>query len=136
MSLILNRRALPLAMKIAVVGQGSARELKKFGVGEVIAPTTRFDSEALLCMAELQQIKGRRVVIFRGDTGRELLGDTLTKRGASVTYAECYIRTRPDTDNAPLLESWSKNAIHAVIITSSEGLRNLLRWWVSLASLG
>ena len=125
MSLIIKHRTLPQAMKIAVVGQGSARELKKFGVGEVIAPTTRFDSEALLGMAELQQIEGRRVVIFRGDRGRELLGDTLTERGASVTYAECYIRTRPDTDTTSLLESWSKNALHAVIITSSEGLRNL-----------
>ena len=69
MSLILKRRTLPPTMKIAVVGQGSARELKKFGVGEVIAPTMRFDSEALLGMAELQQIEGHRVVIFRGDRG-------------------------------------------------------------------
>ncbi|MDO8437246.1 MAG: uroporphyrinogen-III synthase [Nitrosomonadaceae bacterium] len=125
MNLILTQRALPAGLRIAVVGQGSARELKQFGVSEVIAPTTRFDSEALLEMAELQQIQGKRVVIFRGDGGRELLGDTLVKRGATVKYAECYSRVRPDTDIAPLLQAWASNALHAIVVTSSEGLRNL-----------
>ena len=125
MNLILTKRALPAGLRIAVVGQGSARELKQFGVSEVIAPTTRFDSEALLDMAELQQIQGKRVVIFRGDGGRELLGDTLVKRGATVKYAKCYSRVRPDTDIAPLLQAWASNALHAIVVTSSEGLRNL-----------
>ncbi|MEK7769002.1 MAG: uroporphyrinogen-III synthase [Pseudomonadota bacterium] len=125
MNLILTKRALPPGLRIAVVGQGSARELKQFGVSEVIAPTTRFDSEALLDMAELQQIEGKRVVIFRGDGGRELLGETLVKRGATVRYAECYSRVRPDTDIAPLLQTWASNALHAIVVASSEGLRNL-----------
>ena len=125
MNLILAQRPLPPALKIAVVGQGSARELKQFGINEVIAPTTRFDSEALLDLAELQQMEGKRVVIFRGDGGRELLGDTLVQRGATVKYAECYCRARPDTDIAPLLQAWADDALHAIVVTSSEGLRNL-----------
>lgn len=125
MNLILPQRALPAELKIAVVGQGSVRALKQFGISEVIAPATRFDSEALLEMAELQQMDGKRVVIFRGDGGRKLLGDTLAQRGATVEYAECYSRIRPDTDIAPLLQAWASNALHAIVVTSSEGLRNL-----------
>lgn len=125
MNLILTKRALPPRLRIATVGQSSAKELKQFGVSEVIAPTTHFDSEALLDMAELQQIEGQRVVIFRGDGGRELLGDTLVKRGATVKYAECYCRVRPNTDIAPLLQAWASNAMHAIVASSSEGLRNL-----------
>lgn len=125
MNLILTKRALPPGLRIATVGQSSAKDLKQFGISEVIAPTTRFDSEALLDMAELQQIEGKRVVIFRGDGGRELLGDTLVKRGATVEYAECYCRARSDADIAPLLQAWASNAMHAIVVTSSEGLRNL-----------
>jgi uroporphyrinogen-III synthase len=41
-----------------------------------------------------------------------------------VTYAECYRRTKPKADVAPLLKAWAKGEIDAVIATSSEGLRN------------
>ena len=125
MNLIRARRELPPGLKIAAVGGGSKRELKHFGVAECIAPQTRFDSEALLELPELQEVAGKRVVIFRGDGGRELLGDTLVARGAQLEYAECYRRGKPSLDAAPLLRMWARNEIHAVIVTSSEGLHNL-----------
>ena len=125
MSLIRAKRTLPPKLKVAAVGQGTTRELRNFGVDEVIAPTWRFDSEALLDMDDLQQVKGKRVVVFRGDSGRELLGDELLKRGAVLEYAECYRRVKPNTDTASLLSAWANNEMNAITITSSEGLRNL-----------
>lgn len=125
MSLITARRALPPRLQCAAVGPGSVRELARFGVTNAIAPPRRFDSEGLLELAELQHVRGKRVVIFRGDGGRELLGDTLKARGASVEYAECYRRGKPELDATPLLEAWARNALDAVTVTSSEGLRNL-----------
>jgi uroporphyrinogen-III synthase len=110
--------ALPASLRITAVGQGSAAVLCALGVREVIAPHDRFDSEALLALPELQQVGGWRVVIFRGDGGRELLGDTLRARGAIVEYAECYRRTRPQSDAAELLEAGP----HAITVTSSEAL--------------
>jgi uroporphyrinogen-III synthase len=90
----------------------------------VLAPADGSDSEALLALPELADARGRRVVIFRGDGGRELLGDTLAARGAAVTYATCYRRSRPDADPAPLVERWQRGALDAVTLTSSEGLAN------------
>jgi uroporphyrinogen-III synthase len=116
---------LPPALKIAAVGQGTVKALKAFGAESVIAPTARFDSEALLDMAELQQVEGKRVVIFRGEGGRELLGETLKKRGAILEYVPCYRRAKPDADIAQSLKSWEKMKIGGITITSSEGLRNL-----------
>lgn len=110
--------ALPAGLKIATVGQGSAKALRESGVQEIIAPQDRFDSEALLALPELQQVAGWRVVIFRGDGGRELLGDTLKARGATVEYAECYQRTKPLQDAAALLAADP----HVVTVTSSEAL--------------
>jgi uroporphyrinogen-III synthase len=105
-------------MKIATVGQGSAKALRDLGVQEIIAPQQRFDSEALLALPELQDVTGWRVIIFRGDGGRELLGDTLKARGATVQYAECYRRLKPQQDAAALL---STNP-DAITVTSSEAL--------------
>lgn len=105
-------------LKIATVGQGSAKALRELGVQKIIAPQDRFDSEALLALPELQSVKNWRVVIFRGDGGRELLGDTLKARGAIVEYAECYRRAKPQRDTGALFAS----SPHAITVTSSEAL--------------
>ncbi len=113
---------LPSALSIAAVGQGSARALHELGVGQVIVPSERYDSEGLLAMPELQNVTGKRVMIFRGDGGRELLGDTLKARGALVEYVTCYLRSKPDLDGGRLLAM----APDAIMVTSSEALSHLL----------
>ena len=112
---------LPPALKIATVGQGSAKALRELGIAEVIAPAERFDSEGLLALPELQNVAGWRVLIFRGDGGRELLGDTLRARGAVMEYAACYRRSKPQQDIAALLDA----SPDAITVTSSEALDHL-----------
>ena len=122
---ITARRTWPPGLRAAAIGTGGVKELQRLGINEVIAPTQSSDSEGLLALPQLQVVAGQRVVIFRGDGGRELLGDTLTARGAQVEYVECYRRVRPHADAAPLLKAWAHHEVHAVTVTSSEGLRNL-----------
>lgn len=122
---ITARRAWPLTTRVATMGRSSERELAQFGFLNVIAPNGRFDSEALLEMSALQDMAGKHVVIFRGDGGRELLGETLAARGATIEYVACYRRGKPDLDAAPLLKLWARGELDAVTATSSEGLRNL-----------
>jgi len=124
MKLISARRKFPRRLQVATVGGASVRALERFGITGVIAPQGRYDSESLLELPELAAVTGRRVVIFRGEGGRELLGETLRERGAAVEYAECYRRVRPELDAAPLLQVWSGKGIDAITVTSSEGLRN------------
>ena len=122
---ILARRSWPSALKVATVGKSSEQALARFGLNEVIAPQDRFDSEALLALPALQAVTGWKVVVFRGDGGRELLGDTLQQRGASVDYVTSYRRGKPEQAPAALLKLWNDSRLDAVTITSSEGLRNL-----------
>lgn len=110
--------ALPAKTRIATVGQGSAKALRELGITNVIAPAERFDSEGLLALPELQNVAGWRVMIFRGDGGRELLGDTLKARGAAVEYAACYQRSKPQQDAGVLLAAHPD----AITVTSSEAL--------------
>ncbi|MDR2000156.1 MAG: uroporphyrinogen-III synthase [Zoogloeaceae bacterium] len=123
---LLASRTWPPGLRTATVGKSSEQALARFGVGKVVAPQDRFDSEALLELPELQAMQGKRVVIFRGDGGRELLGDTLRQRGAEVEYIACYRRDKPALDPAPLLKLWSDSRLDGVTVTSSEGLRNFV----------
>lgn len=121
---ILSRRTWPVNLPVATVGKLSEQALGRHGIARVISPTSRFDSEALLDLPELQHVAGKRVVIFRGEGGRDFLGDTLRARSATVEYVACYRRLRPQTDPHPLLARWEAGHLDAVILTSSEGLRN------------
>lgn len=115
----------PSNVRVATVGQSSAQALRDLGIAHVIAPTERFDSEALLALPALQSVAGWKVAILRGNGGRELLGDTLKVRGARVDYVTCYERSKPELDADSLL----KVEAHALNVTSSEALGNL---WQSL----
>jgi uroporphyrinogen-III synthase len=125
LAVILAQRPWPASVRVATVGHSSEAALAQHGIRDVVAPQERFDSEALLALSEFADVKGKRVVIFRGDSGRDLFGDTLKERGATVDYVTCYRRTRPALDPAPLLKLWSEGRLDAMTVTSSEGLRNL-----------
>ena len=125
LALVGARRSWPPALRVVTVGRGSERALRRHGFTAVIAPAERFDSEGLLELPELKQLAGKRVVIFRGEGGRELLGETLSARGAVVEYAECYRRGPPHADPAPLLALCARGGLDAFTVTSSEGLANL-----------
>ena len=120
------KRTWPPDLRCAAVGKGSAKALERFGCDAVIVPQGRFDSEALLALPELQDMAGKRVVIFRGEGGRELLGDELVRRGVELTMVECYRRGKPvGGDVGLLLKQWVRGEIDAIIVTSGESMRNL-----------
>ncbi len=120
------RRDWPDALATASIGAATARALEARGLAPAVRPETRFDSEALLAHPDLQRVRGRRIVVFRGEGGRELLAETLRARGAEVVYAEVYRRARPDVDPAPLLARWRAGEVDVAVVTSVEGLENLV----------
>ena len=123
--LVMDHGGWPDKLKIAAVGKGSAKALEKKGMVVDFFPDQQFNSEALLAMEDMQSVSGKRIVIFRGEGGRELLADTLRSRGARVDYAECYRRVKPDTDASELKKHLSSHAIDVITVTSDEGLQNL-----------
>jgi uroporphyrinogen-III synthase len=58
----------------------------------VYSPGKKASSEGLLEMPELQDINDKKVVIFRGSAGREMLRQELIERGANVEYCDVYRR--------------------------------------------
>jgi uroporphyrinogen-III synthase len=118
-------RRWPAKLVALAPGPGTAEALADVGIGDVRVPTTTYDSDGLLALPELQQVSGKRFLIFRGDGGREELADTLRARGAAVDYVACYRRAKPGSGTAGLAEAFVEGRIDAVTVTSSEGLDNL-----------
>jgi uroporphyrinogen-III synthase len=122
---ILKNGGLPAHAKIAAVGPGTAAELKRSGVRNIISPKAGFDSEGLIGELSSMPLDGGRVLIVRGHGGREILGETLRSRGAIVEYLECYRRVKPDRDMRELLSGAGRDGIKACLATSSNIVENL-----------
>jgi uroporphyrinogen-III synthase len=121
---------------IGVMGGSSRLALKNHGIGEekeatpIIIPKNneQWDSEGL--WQELQALNSdwhnKKVIIFKGEGGRDWLADTLKKAGATVEAISTYARVPLDIDNP----AW--NAIREIdfsksmwLLTSSEAVRYL-----------
>jgi uroporphyrinogen-III synthase len=122
----------PAGVIAAVVGEGSRLALAAHGVtaanAHVVFPTDphRSDSETLLEVLDLGALKGRKALIVRAETGRELLADRLREAGIRVEQVAAYRRGAPVLDEsrrAQLLELIA--AGDDWVITSSEALRHL-----------
>jgi uroporphyrinogen-III synthase len=126
MTRILTTREVPKTVHFAAIGPATKAALEKFGITDILTPKDRYDSESLLALSEMHVVAGKRIMIFRGLGGREVLANTLTERGAKITLAECYRRINPSQDVSPLKELWQSGRLHAIVITSSEALRSLV----------
>lgn len=115
----------PENIKIAAVGKHTAETLRHIGKRVDILPQHQFNSEAVLALKEMQEVKGKHIVVFRGEGGRELLAESLRQRGAHVEYAEVYRRIKPHTDIRAVQKAGKAGEIHIITVTSTEGLDNL-----------
>lgn len=108
-------------LKFLATGIGTAALLEQRGVRAEVPGQA--DSEGLLDMPALN-VK-QRVVIVRGQGGRELLADRLKERGSEVSYLEVYRRVLPETARVRLQALLSQRRADLVILTSGE---SLLHW--------
>jgi uroporphyrinogen-III synthase len=124
----LEAKALATNLKLGVIGDGSRRALADY-VNDLDARLIQaqpYNSEGLLATTELQQVKGKNILIFRGQQGRNLLGDELRKRGATVSYCEVYRRKVPDYDADCFALLTRQRFPTIAIFTSNEGMNNIL----------
>lgn len=106
------------------VGQASADAFAEVGIQALCPADPR--SEGLLALPALQGVSGRRVLILRGNDGRDLIARTLASRGALVHYCATYERHYPDLDGDALTRHWQAAGLDSLLITSGELLQRLL----------
>ncbi|EOD56640.1 uroporphyrinogen-III synthase [Aeromonas molluscorum] len=105
------------------VGDTSAAAFAELGIRAASPADPR--SEGLLALSELQQVAGKRILILRGNGGRDLIARTLASRGALVHYCCTYERHYPALDGSALTREWQAAGIDSLLITSGELLQRL-----------
>jgi uroporphyrinogen-III synthase len=124
----------PATVAIGIVGAGSMAALARHGVDpsntRIFAPPSpeKTDSEGLFAALDKSALPGRRVLIVRGQAGRDFFSEALQQIGVQVDHVSAYRREAPVCDNAAiaqLRELLDSNSVW--IITSSEALRNLIQ---------
>ncbi|MFW0768168.1 uroporphyrinogen-III synthase [Trabulsiella odontotermitis] len=115
----------PQAPHYFAIGRTTALALHQVSGNAIHYPQDREISEVLLQLPELQKIAGKKVLILRGNGGRELLGETLQSRGAEVTFCECYQRTAKHYDGAEEAMRWQSRGVTTLVVTSGEMLQQL-----------
>lgn len=115
------------SLKIAAVGKKTALSLHHHGLSVDYFPSQLFNSEALLALDAMQQVKDQHIIIFRGKGGRDVLRDTLQQRGAKVTYSNVYARRCPATNISLLKQHYHQKKLDIIVLTSGESLQHLLR---------
>ncbi len=130
----LHAGAIGARTQVFAIGEATAAALQAKRVAGVLHPVTGNDSEALLAMPELAEIRERHIVLVRGTSesgGRRLLAETLTARGAQVQSFECYQRRKIAAGADALAElqrHWREvHAMFALSVETAESLRDNLR---------
>lgn len=110
---------------IGAVGSKTAELLTASGFRVDLVPESGFNSEALLALPELQSLEDKKILILKGQGGRDLLRETLIQRGADVHELALYHRDLPEASPDALNQKGQRGEIDIVAVTSLEILSNL-----------
>jgi uroporphyrinogen-III synthase len=134
-------RPQPPRLKWFSVGAATAQILEDRGL-DISFPVAGDDSEALLELPQLREAiarPGPRVLIMRGEGGRELLAERLRELGASVEYLELYRRDLPQYPPAALPDRIEAERLNGLVVSSGQGFEHLHQLagdaWPQLARL-
>lgn len=112
------------------VGAATAQILAGHGL-DVHYPATGDDSEALLQLPALREAiaqPGAKVLILRGEGGRELLAERLREQGASVDYLELYRRFLPVYETGALMQRIRLERLNGLVVSSGQGFYTCKPW--------
>jgi uroporphyrinogen-III synthase len=125
--------AWPAATLAGSTGPGTSAALRAAGLdtGQIAEPPADapvFDSEALWARLAPRHWAGRRVLVVRGEDGRDWLAQVLREQGAEVGFVAAYRRQapRPDAADQALLDAAIEDpGGHCWLFSSSEAVGHL-----------
>jgi uroporphyrinogen-III synthase len=108
------------------IGPATAQAISDAGFHVTFTPADHISSEGLLASRFMRGCCGRQVLILGGLGGRTVLLNGLRRRGAYVRKQALYRRTPGVKPSKATLSTWQRSPIYAIIVTSGEGLTQLV----------
>lgn len=118
----LNHPSWSKKIQLTAIGKATANALMQQGLTIDNIPQIA-DSDHLLSLDALQDVKDKTILLFKGIGGRTLITDTLKQRGAELIELEVYQRIMPKPNQQ---QSLSREAIDIVLFTSEHAMQNML----------
>jgi uroporphyrinogen-III synthase len=122
--------AWPETTRAGSTGPGTTAALRAAGLPPdiIVEPPAEgpFDTESLWQQLAQQDWRGRRVVIVRGDGGRDWFAATLRGAGADVQFVTAYRRVAPAVDATLVQAAMADAAAHRWHFSSSEAIDHLV----------
>lgn len=117
----------PVGPRWFSVGAATGALLQTYGL-DVQWPDSGDDSEALLALPALQAalaVPEPKLLLLRGEGGRELLAEQLQARGVVVDALALYRRFCPTYPPGALLQQVRAERLNGLVVSSGQGLASL-----------
>lgn len=106
------------------IGQSTARALNEYHIpvsGIPILP----DSEHLLQLPELAELNQQTVLLFKGEGGRDVIENDLTRQGTKIFVHVVYQKKIPPFCPHLTQSIWQENQVDIILFTSEQSMQNL-----------
>lgn len=119
---------LPIGIQWVAIGRATALSLAHcipdLDCSEIHVPDGT-DSEALMRLELFQTLKEKKVLLVKGQGGRDLIRDTVTMRGAKVTELPLYQR-QPAMTQADALVTALSEPLDVIQVASGDSFLNMI----------
>jgi uroporphyrinogen-III synthase len=115
----------PPALTWIAMGEGTANSLKKLNLPVDYFPQGPVTSETLLEEPYFKALINKRILIIKGESGRDVLCQALRDQACQVKETIAYRCALPEVDVTAILNSLKRQSIDRIVVTSSAGLENL-----------
>ncbi len=126
MAIIDERGGLPDGVRTMAIGAETAKQLYRRGV-DALFPQNGNGMTELLKVKPLANLSGRNILIVRGEIGLDWPAEEMTRRGAVVEQAMCYVQSPPSDVGMRLREVFqAAGVLSGVFAHSEQSIINLI----------
>lgn len=112
------------------VGQGTAERFCVASQRAITYPFAQQNSEGLLALTAMNpaQLADKRLLLLRGNEGRELFPEQVQQRKAQLQILCCYQRQAIEYDAVEHTSIWKRAGINHILVTSADIFHCLLKF--------
>ena len=114
----------PTTIQTTAIGKASAAALATWNIRIDHVPSTA-DSEHLLQLGALQEVKNQTILLIKGEGGRMNITKTLLERGAHLISLAVYRTILPNTLQKQVYSLWHDNQVDIILFTSQQAMQNI-----------